>query len=106
MNILETPSIQETISRIFMNETENVAQLEGLERFFEVETQLMHEIHNLEKDRAKETLRELIDMLALSSMTKSSAICRWRKSPSTSIFRQATCRAFSVNTQGLHWWNT
>ncbi|ALS75097.1 AraC family transcriptional regulator [Planococcus maritimus] len=65
MNILETPSIQETISRIFMNETENVAQLEGLERFFEVETQLMHEIHNLEKDRAKETLRELIDMLAL-----------------------------------------
>lgn len=65
MNILETPSIQETISRIFMNETENVSQLEGLERFFEVETQLMHEIHNLEKDRAKETLRELIDMLAL-----------------------------------------
>lgn len=65
MNLITAPSIQETISKIFMNETENLNQVEGLDKFFEIETQLMYEIHHLEKERAKETLRELIDMLSL-----------------------------------------
>ncbi|ALS79759.1 MULTISPECIES: helix-turn-helix domain-containing protein [Planococcus] len=67
MNIITAPSIQETISKIFMNETESLNQIDGLDKFFEIETQLMYEIHHLEKERAKETLRELIDMLSLRS---------------------------------------
>ncbi|PSL28815.1 AraC family transcriptional regulator [Planomicrobium soli] len=65
MNIIAAPSIQETISKIFMAENENLNQYEGLENFFEIETQLVYEIHHLEKDRAKQTLRELIDLIAV-----------------------------------------
>ncbi|MCM3612296.1 helix-turn-helix domain-containing protein [Planococcus sp. MERTA32b] len=65
MNIIAVPTIQETISKIFMTESENLNQYDGLEKFFETETQLIYEIHHLEKEKAKETLRALIDMISL-----------------------------------------
>ncbi|MBZ5201023.1 AraC family transcriptional regulator [Planomicrobium chinense] len=67
MNIIAVPTIQETISKIFMNESETLSQFEGVEKFYEIETQLIYEINHLEKERAKQTLRVLIDLIAVRS---------------------------------------
>lgn len=65
MNSIAVPTIQDTISKLFMIENEVLGQYEGLEQFFEIETQLIYEIHHLEKDRAKKSLRQLIDLIAI-----------------------------------------
>ncbi|WP_088006141.1 AraC family transcriptional regulator [Indiicoccus explosivorum] len=70
MNTPTAPTIQDTISKLFMIENEALSRHEGFENFFEIETQLIYEIHHLEKDRAKKSLRRLIDLIATRSGKK------------------------------------
>ncbi|AQQ52112.1 helix-turn-helix transcriptional regulator [Planococcus lenghuensis] len=70
MNTIPAPTIQDTISKLFMIENEALGRYEGLENFFEIETQLIYEIHHLEKERAKKSLRRIIDLISNRSGKK------------------------------------
>jgi AraC-like DNA-binding protein len=55
----------EKISEKFMKEIEISSQFDGVEDFFELENQLLYQIHHLETDKAKKTLRSIIDRISL-----------------------------------------
>lgn len=54
----------ENISKKYMNEIEVTSQFEGMDDFFELETKLLYEIHHLETEKAKMTLRTIIDRIS------------------------------------------
>ncbi|WP_010290643.1 AraC family transcriptional regulator [Kurthia massiliensis] len=57
-------SISEAISKRYFQEIEVMNRYDGIEKFYEVEAQLIREIYQLETDAAKESLRNLIDILS------------------------------------------
>ncbi|WP_146553324.1 helix-turn-helix transcriptional regulator [Rummeliibacillus sp. SL167] len=58
-------SISESISKKYFKEIETMNQHEEIEKFFDIEAQLLREIYQLEAIAAKESLRQLIDMLSV-----------------------------------------
>jgi hypothetical protein len=58
-------SISESISKKYFKEIETMNQHEEIENFFDIEAQLLREIYQLEAIAAKESLRQLIDMLSV-----------------------------------------
>ncbi|MTD31557.1 helix-turn-helix domain-containing protein [Planomicrobium sp. YIM 101495] len=77
MNLIAAPSIQETISKIFMEESEELTHFQGIEEFFEIETQLIYEINHLEKERAKQSLRKLIDLISMRAQKETIKAVRY-----------------------------
>lgn len=57
-------SISEAISKRYFQEIETTNHYERLERFFELEAQLIRDVCQLEAEAAKESLRQLIDILS------------------------------------------
>ncbi|AYC30384.1 AraC family transcriptional regulator [Paenisporosarcina cavernae] len=55
----------ESIAKRFVTEIENIAKYEGYEHFFELENQLIYQVHHLESDQAKNTLRQIIDLITI-----------------------------------------
>lgn len=58
-------SISEDISKRYFQEIETMNRYEGIERFFDIEAQLLREIYQLEAEDAKTSLRQLIDILTV-----------------------------------------
>ena len=57
-------SISEAISKRYFQEIETMNRYDGIEKFYEIEAQLIREIYQLETEAAKESLRALIDLLS------------------------------------------
>lgn len=55
---------KENISKKYLDEIEVTSQYEGMDDFFELETKLLFEIHHLETEKAKMTLRTIIDRIS------------------------------------------
>ena len=60
-------SISEAISKRYFQEIETMNRYEGIERFFDIEAQLLREVYQLEATAAKDSLRELLDILSVRS---------------------------------------
>lgn len=60
----------EKISEKYMSEIEASSKYLGIEDIFELETQLLYEIHHLETEKAKKTLRSIIDRISFRSGKK------------------------------------
>ncbi len=59
---LHQQSISETISKRYFQEIDNINHSDGIDNFYNVESKLLFEIYHLEAAKAKNTLRELIDI--------------------------------------------
>lgn len=57
-------SISEAISKRYFQEIETMNRFDGIDKFFDIEAQLVREIYQLEEEAAKETLGKLIDILS------------------------------------------
>ncbi|MBK3494535.1 helix-turn-helix transcriptional regulator [Viridibacillus sp. YIM B01967] len=57
-------SISEAISKRYFQEIETMNRYDGIEKFFEIESQLLREIYQLDAEASKESLRRLIDILS------------------------------------------
>ncbi|MFX3674919.1 MAG: helix-turn-helix transcriptional regulator [Paenisporosarcina sp.] len=55
----------ESMSKKYMSEIETSSKYEVMDDFFELETKLIYEIHHLETDKAKMTLRTIIDRISI-----------------------------------------
>lgn len=57
----------ETIAQRFMEELENTALYEGVDSFFQLEDKLVYQVNHTESDKAKATLRKIIDFISTTS---------------------------------------
>ncbi|WP_299511013.1 helix-turn-helix transcriptional regulator [uncultured Rummeliibacillus sp.] len=58
-------SISESISKRYFKEIEMMNQYEGIEKFFDIEAQLLRQINQLEAEAAKKSLQELLNILSI-----------------------------------------
>ncbi len=56
-------SISEAISKRYFQEIETLNDYEGIERFFDIEAQLLREVYQLEANDAKVSLHQLLDII-------------------------------------------
>ena len=61
---LHQQSISESISKKYFQEIDNINKFDGIDNFYTVESKLLFEIYHLESAKAKESLREIIDILS------------------------------------------
>lgn len=61
---LHKHSISESISKKYFQEIDLLNKFEGIDEFYTIESRLIHEIFHLESAKAKESIRELIDILS------------------------------------------
>ena len=62
---LHQHSISETISKRYFQEVDNINQYVGIEEFYSIESKLLFEIYHLETAKAKQSLRQIIDILTV-----------------------------------------
>lgn len=61
---LHQQSIAESISKKYFQEIDQINKFDDFDEFYTIESKLIHEIFHLEGDQAKESMRQLIDILS------------------------------------------